>query len=110
MDKKPPVPRHQHNVSRNDLVPSPVLDAENIAGPDRRKHAVSQRQQAYAAAGAQNFRRKIELRIVASLGCDCHGRRYELFRLKRHCSSVGLILPQAKAIVSKTLSYRNSGF
>jgi len=109
MNKKPPLSRNQHDVSGNDLF-RPTLDAENIARPDRRKHAVSERLQAYAAARAENFHRKIELMIVASLAHHCHGRCYELFRLKRHCSSVGLTLPQAKAMVSKTRSYRNSGF
>ena len=57
----------------NSLVGRLVLDAENIAGPDRRKHTGSQCLQAYRAARAENFGRKLKLITLASLCHDRHG-------------------------------------
>jgi hypothetical protein len=71
MDKKPPTPRHQHNVSRNNLFPRLAFDAENVAWPDRRKHTAPKRPQSQSAARAENLRRKIESRT--GLGHYCHG-------------------------------------
>jgi len=112
MDEEPVVSRDQHNVAWNDFFAGLVLDAENIARPDRRKHAGSECLEAYRAARPENFDRKIELMSIASLCHEGHGRpkNYELFRLKWHCKSVGCTLPQDKAMVSKTRSQRNSGF
>jgi hypothetical protein len=84
MNEEPVVTRDQHDVAGNGLFASFVLDAQNIAGPDRRQHARSQSLQAYAATRLEDFGCEIEFVILANLGRE-HGRWiYEVFRLKRH--------------------------
>jgi hypothetical protein len=69
MDDEPPVPRDQHDVPRNDLLAGLVLYAENVAGPDRWKHAGSHCLQAYRATGVEHFGGKLPL---MTLVCLCH--------------------------------------
>ena len=87
MDEETAVTGDEHDVAWNDFFAGFVLYAENIARPDRRKHAGSQCLEADCAARPENFDRKIKLMTLASL-CrhDGHGqpKNYELFRLKRH--------------------------
>jgi hypothetical protein len=72
MNEEPAVPHHQYDVAQNQVSAGRGLDAENIPGPDRRKHAGSECLQADGAARAENFGRKFKLMIVASLGHDRH--------------------------------------
>jgi len=71
MNEEPAVPHHQYDVARNHVFAGRGLDAENITGPDRRKHAGSQCLQPDSAARAENFSRKFKLMIPAGL---CHNR------------------------------------
>jgi hypothetical protein len=75
MNEEPGVARNQHDIARNHVFARRVLDAEKIAGPDRRKHAGSECLQADSAARAENFSRKLKLMILASL---CHNRHEQL--------------------------------
>jgi hypothetical protein len=51
-----------------------------------------------------------EFHLMPIVGTIVHGIAYEVFRLKRHWNWVGLIFPQANAIVSNTRSWRKLGF
>src|SRR5580700_6665456 len=75
MNEEPAFPRHQYDVARNHVFAGRVLDAKNITGPDRRKHAGSERLQADSAARAENFSRKFKLIIPAGL---CHNRHEQV--------------------------------
>jgi len=72
MNEEAAVPHRQHDVAQNQVFAGRGLDAENIPGPDRRKHAGSECLQADGAARAENFGRKLKLTIVARLGHDRH--------------------------------------
>src|SRR5579863_5693343 len=75
MNEEPAVPHHQYDVARNHVFAGRWRDAENIPGPDRRKHAGSECLQADGAARAENFGRKFKLMIPAGL---CHNRHEQL--------------------------------
>ena len=75
MNEEPAVPHHQYDVARNHVFAGRGRDAENVPGPDRRKHAGSECLQADGAARAENFGRKFKLMIPAGL---CHNRHEQL--------------------------------
>src|SRR5580704_784488 len=75
MNEEPAVPYRQHDVAQNQVFAGRGLDAENIPGPDRRKHAGSECLQADGAARAENFSRKFKLMIPAGL---CHNRHEQV--------------------------------
>jgi hypothetical protein len=73
MDEEPTVARDQHDVSGNEVLATLALDAENVARPDRRKHAGSQCLEADFAPRIENFGGKVEFMSFTSLCRDGHG-------------------------------------
>ena len=101
-------------VDQNDVanvrVAAHTFYVEKVAGPDDGKHAGSPRPKTNTAPTSKNFDCETAL-LIACLSKLWHRLRYEALRLKRpQLGRVGSILPQARAIVSKTFSKRNSGF
>ena len=89
----------QHDVADLNLLDGAPLDEQYITRPDRREHARAGHLDAGGAEAPQG------------LGDERRGgRRQEDFLTALHGPLVGLILPQASAIVSKTCSRVNAGF
>ena len=93
MNKEAAVAHNQHDVSRNDLVVRCTLNCEQIAGPQRGKHARSPRLELNSPVASEHLSRKIKLRILAIFQWlrVWHGppRNYEVCRLNLHCNVVG---------------------
>ena len=67
MDKEAALSYDQRDVTDSDMFSRIALDDQEIARPDRRKHAGSQSLQPHAAPGPQNVRCKTALVAFASL-------------------------------------------
>src|SRR5271169_5020969 len=73
MNKEAFVAQNQHDVSRTGLVVRSALNGEQIARPQRGKHARSPYLQANGAVAAKNLGRKTKFSILASFQHGCHG-------------------------------------
>jgi hypothetical protein len=99
MGKKPMVEREQDDIrDAYDFERTP-LDDQDVMRPDRREHARAGHLDACRAEAPQRLGHQRR-----------HRRRQELFLTALHGPLVGLILPHANAIVSKTCSRTNAGF
>src|ERR1700722_17493257 len=68
VDKEPAVACDQQDVAGNNLIAGLVLDAENIARPDRRQHAGAESVKAKRASRSQEVGGEIEFMTLANLG------------------------------------------
>ena len=90
----------EHHVSESDVLDGAMTDEEHVAWSDRGKHAGAGDPQPYFAKASQH------------LGEQAWDRRrdQEAFFTVLHWPVVGLIFPQASAMVSNTCSRTNAGF
>jgi hypothetical protein len=96
--------QEKNDVAQYDFFGSRAFDGEQIAGPDRRDHAASQRPDCDRAARVQHFARKLKPHVASRTADRFHAPPYDLRGRPRHWNCVPEILPQANAIVSNTFS------
>jgi hypothetical protein len=98
VSKDPAFPLREDDVADLDLQRRTAAHHENVAGSDRRKHAVSVRPQARLAGLAEEFSEQFR------------DGRQEFLLLDPPQAPPPEVLPQASAMVSKSRSRTNSGF
>jgi hypothetical protein len=101
---------NQNDITHPDLILTEAFHHQRLSGPNGRQHAPTSRGKAKRAERTQNFARKFAL-YSAFVACPCvHGSGQEAERFCEQLRLVAVILPQDKAEVTKTWSYRKLGF
>jgi hypothetical protein len=72
MDKGALVDHNQYNVAGNRRLAAGAFYRQNVAGPERGKHAAPKCSQPYSAAGSQNSGYKTEFRDTLKLAHFAH--------------------------------------
>jgi len=105
-----PLPGKQYDIAWKRLGGTAPAHGKNVTRPDGGQHAGARGAQAQSARGAEHLRRQLASQRFPGRATSCDLSCHEFLLFWWHPYCVTWILPQLSALVSKTCSWRTSGF